>query len=88
LNFKKLTGKQREVYENVQDIIKEYFEDPKIKFSPKTSFKDDIGADSLEQIELMMVIEKRYEIVIEDELAEKIETVHDCVAVVVQKLNL
>jgi acyl carrier protein len=46
---------------------------------PDASFIDDLGADSLAIVELVMAIEKRFKITIPDEDAEKITTVADAV---------
>jgi len=43
------------------------------------SFIDDLGADSLDTVELVMAFEEEFEIEIPDEEAEKIATVEDCV---------
>ena len=46
---------------------------------PDSSFIDDLGADSLDIVELVMEIEKRFEIEIPDEDAEKISSVQDAI---------
>jgi acyl carrier protein len=49
------------------------------KVSPEASFVDDLGADSLDQVELIMAIEEAFEIEIPDEDAEKMEKVKDAI---------
>ena len=49
------------------------------KINPLSSFKDDLGADSLDQLELIMAFEDEFDIEISDEDAEKIKTVKDAV---------
>lgn len=46
---------------------------------PKASFIEDLGADSLDIVELVMAIEKRFDIEIPDEDAERIATVQDAI---------
>ena len=50
--------------------------------TPQASFIDDLGADSLDIVELVMALEEEYEIEISDEDAEKIKTVQDVVTYV------
>ena len=49
------------------------------KVSPAASFVDDLGADSLDVVELVMAFEEEFEVEIPDEAAEKIATVKDAV---------
>ena len=46
---------------------------------PKASFADDLGADSLDLVELIMAMEEKFDISIPDEDAEKISTVQDAI---------
>lgn len=50
------------------------------KILPTSRFADDLGADSLDRVELVMRFEKKFGIEIPDEVAEKIVTVEDAVA--------
>jgi len=67
---------QTETFERVKKIIIEQLsvEDPE-KVIPDASFIDDLGADSLDTVELVMALEEEFEIEIPDEEAEKITTV-------------
>ncbi|UOE92873.1 MULTISPECIES: acyl carrier protein [Bacillaceae] len=47
---------------------------------PEASFKDDLGADSLDVVELVMELEDEFDLEISDEDAEKISTVQDVVS--------
>ena len=47
--------------------------------TPKTSFVADLGADSLDVVELIMELEEEFDIAIPDEVAEKIQTVGDAI---------
>lgn len=49
------------------------------EIQPASSFIDDLGADSLDIVELVMLIEKEFNIEIPDEDAEKISTVQDAI---------
>lgn len=53
----------------------------------ETSFVEDLGADSLDSIELVMVLEDKYNIEIPDEDAEGMETVNDVVQYIAGKIN-
>ena len=50
------------------------------KVTPEASFNNDLGADSLDTVELIMEFEKAFEITIPDDQAEKIGTVADAIA--------
>jgi len=47
--------------------------------TPKASFKEDLGADSLDLVELVMMLEDKFGIEIDDEDAEKLVTVQDAI---------
>lgn len=64
------------------DIIVEQLSVEKDKVVPEASFVDDLGADSLDLVELIMAMEEKFDIEIPDEDAEKIVTVQDAVAYV------
>lgn len=61
------------------DIIVEQLSVEKDKVVPNASFVDDLGADSLDLVELIMAMEEAFDIEIPDEDAEKIVTVQDAV---------
>ena len=61
------------------DIIVEQVSVEKDKVVPEASFVDDLGADSLDLVELIMAMEEKFDIEIPDEDAEKIVTVQDAV---------
>lgn len=61
------------------DIIVEQLSVEKDKVVPEASFVDDLGADSLDLVELIMAMEENFDIEIPDEDAEKIVTVQDAV---------
>ncbi len=53
--------------------------------SPDASFSDDLGADSLDTVELIMEFEKEFDVSIPDEDAEKIATVGDAIDYLIKK---
>ncbi len=63
------------VEERVKDIVAEQLGVDKDKVSPETSFVNDLGADSLDTVELVMELEEEFNINIPDDAAEKIQTV-------------
>ena len=67
------------VEEKVRKIICEQLDVPEEDVVPEASFVDDLGADSLDQVELIMAIEEEFDLSIPDEDAEKIATVQDAI---------
>ena len=63
------------VQERVIDIVSDQLGVDKEKISSETSFVNDLGADSLDQVELVMELEEEFDINIPDDAAEKIQTV-------------
>ncbi len=68
------------VEERVKQIIVEQLGVDEAEVTPTASFVDDLGADSLDTVELVMAFEEAFEIEIPDEDAEKIRTVQDAVS--------
>jgi acyl carrier protein len=66
-----------DVEEKVKEIICEQLNVSAEDVVPEASFVDDLGADSLDQVELIMAMEEEFDISIPDEDAEKIATVKD-----------
>jgi acyl carrier protein len=67
------------VQERVIDIVAEQLGLDKEKVTPETSFVNDLGADSLDTVELVMELEEEFDITIPDDAAEKIQTVGQAV---------
>jgi len=65
--------------ERVTDIVSEQLGVDKDKITAETSFVNDLGADSLDTVELVMALEDEFECEIPDEEAEKIRTVQQAV---------
>ncbi len=65
------------VEEKIKKIICEQLDVAEKDVVPEASFVDDLGADSLDQVELIMAMEEEFDVSIPDEDAEKIGTVQD-----------
>lgn len=76
-----------EVVSKVQDIIAESLGVKRSEVVPSASFIDDLNADSLDIVELVMTIEKEFDIEIPDDEAEKIRTVQDAVDYIVNHIS-
>ena len=66
-----------DIDEKIIKIICEQLNVPEENVVPSASFVDDLGADSLDQVELIMAMEEEFDLSIPDEEAEKITTVQD-----------
>jgi len=69
----------------VKKIIIEQLDVTEEEVTPQASFVDDLGADSLDTVEMVMAFEEEFSIEIPDEDAEKIKTVHDAVEYINKK---
>lgn len=67
------------VAEKVKQIIVEQLGVDEAQVDPSASFVDDLGADSLDIVELVMAFEEAFELDIPDEEAEKIKTVQNAI---------
>ena len=65
--------------EKVKQIIAEQLGVDENEITPSSSFVEDLGADSLDTVELVMALEENFSIEIPDEDAEKIRTVQDAI---------
>lgn len=74
---------KEELVQKVKDIIAESLGVKKTEVVPTASFIDDLNADSLDIVELVMTIEKEFDIEIPDDQAEKIRTVQDAIDYIV-----
>ena len=77
-----------EIFKTMQDLIVEQFALEPEDITMDSSFEDDLGADSVDLVELVMAIEEEFEI---DEIPEEelvtLKTVGDCVRYLTSKLN-
>jgi acyl carrier protein len=67
------------VNDKVIDIVCDQLGVSRDKVTPETSFVNDLGADSLDQVELVMELEEEFDLSIPDEDAEKIQTVGEAI---------
>ncbi|WP_425550336.1 acyl carrier protein, partial [Actinomadura verrucosospora] len=76
-----------EIFEKVQDIVAEQLGIEKKIVTREANFSSDLGADSLDTVELVMAIEEKFSIEIPDEDAEKISNLSQVVDFIKSKLN-
>jgi len=68
-----------DIAERVRKLVAEHLGVDEAKVVPEAKFVDDLGADSLDTVELVMAFEEEFGIEIPDDAAEKIETVGDAI---------
>lgn len=68
-----------DVAQKVKDIVVEHLGVEKEKVTESASFIDDLGADSLDTVELVMAFEEEFDCEIPDDIAEKILTISDAI---------
>jgi len=73
------TGMAVSIEARVKEIICEQLGVGEEEVTPEASFIEDLGADSLDLVELVMALEEEYDMEISDEDAEKIRTVRDVI---------
>ncbi|EGL82589.1 Acyl carrier protein [Caldalkalibacillus thermarum TA2.A1] len=76
-----------DTFERVKKIIVDRLEVDESQVTPEASFKEDLGADSLDVVELVMELEDEFDMEISDEDAEKITTVGEAVAYIESQLQ-
>ena len=69
----------QEITEKVKKIVADHLGVDESKVVEEASFIDDLGADSLDTVELVMAFEEEFECEIPDDAAEKIQTVKDAI---------
>lgn len=67
------------IEEKIKKIVAEKLSVEQDEVVPEASFVDDLGADSLDLVELIMAMEEAFDIEISDEEAEKLQTVKDAI---------
>ena len=79
---------QTELFEKVKKIVVEQLSvEPPDKVTPQAKFMEDLGADSLDTVELVMALEEEFDIEIPDEAAEQITSVQDAVDYINNKVT-
>jgi acyl carrier protein len=77
----------KQLEDKVKDIIVEELGVERDKLTSEASFMEDLGADSLDTVELVMAFEKEFDIDIPDEEAEKLRTVGDAMKYLHEKMG-
>jgi len=67
------------LFDEVKEVIVEQLNVSPDEVKPESKFVEDLGADSLDVVEMIMALEEKFEIEIPDSEAEKIQTVQDVV---------
>ena len=76
---------QEAILEKVRSIVSEQLSVDSGEVKPESNFQNDLGADSLDTVELVMALEEAFDIEIPDEAAEGIATVGDAVKYIEDK---
>ena len=77
---------QQETFERVKKIVAEQLGVDPGEVTPGANFANDLGADSLDTVELVMALEEEFDIEIPDEAAEKMMTVQEAVDYINEKV--
>jgi acyl carrier protein len=75
-----------EIFDKVKEVIVDQLSVEEDDVTEDAAFVDDLGADSLDIVELVMALEEQFAISIPDEQAEKIKTVGDAVSFIAESL--
>ena len=78
---------QEAIFEKVRSIVVEQLSVDAGEVKPESNFQNDLGADSLDTVELVMALEEAFDIEIPDEAAEGIATVGDAVKYIQDKIG-
>ncbi len=74
-------------FDRVKKVVAEQLDVNEEEVTAQASFVEDLGADSLDMVELVMAFEEAFDIEIPDEEAEKISTVQDAVSYLDEKIE-
>ena len=77
-----------DLFEEIKQIVSEQLGVKPEEVKPTASFKDDLGADSLDAVELIMALEEKFGIEISDIDAEMMLTVNDVIKYIEEKVDL
>ncbi len=76
-----------EIRDKIYEIIVKQLEVEKDKLTPETKYAEDLGADSLDTAELVMLFEDEFQINVSDDAEGKIKTIGDTVAYIAEQLQ-
>ena len=79
--------KMEEVQQKLKEIVMDRLNAEEDQIKPEASFVEDLGADSLDIVELIMGIEEEFDIEIPAETAEQVTTVEDAVEMIKNAVN-
>ena len=74
-----------DISSKVKKIVADHLGIEEVKVTDEASFIDDLGADSLDTVELVMAFEEEFDCEIPDDAAEKIQTVKDAIDFITSK---
>lgn len=75
------------VFEDLKKVVVEIKDIPEDSITLESTFAEDLEADSLDVVEMLMILEEKYDITIPEELAEEMKTVKDVVDYIEAKLK-
>jgi acyl carrier protein len=78
---------KEEIQKTVAKVVSEQLGVEESKITPEAKFMDDLGADSLDTVELVMALEEQFDCEIPDEEAEKITTVGEAIAFIEKNIS-
>ncbi len=78
---------EKSIEDKVKDIIVEQLGVNPEQVTPQASFIEDLGADSLDIVELVMAFEEEFGVEVPDEDAEKLQTVGDVISYIKERAN-
>ena len=76
-----------DISERIKKIVTEHLDVDVDKVTDKAGFIDDLGADSLEIVEIVMSLEEEFDVEIQDDMAESIQTVGDAIKFVKENIS-
>jgi len=76
-----------DLFEEIKQVVSEQLGVKPDEIKPTASFRDDLGADSLDAVELIMALEEKFNIEIPDADAEAMLTINDAIKYIENKIN-